>query len=125
MGTTPQQRSDVVEWNKGSESLSNVKSWISIYPQGRIGVPKSVYEQLLDSTDSVILKYAKDTDEVGIEPNNYDNPNAYSISDDMRQINCPNFLESFGLMENESERFKIVEQTDDDTIWIDMSQQTD
>lgn len=115
-----EDRSEVVEWTKGQASKKNVKDYVSIYSQGRIGVPKSVFLELLNSPKAVTLKFAKNTREIGISPADPDDTNSYSISESSRYITCSAFLETFELETDESVRHPITESNG--TIWVDTTE---
>ena len=113
-------RDDVVEWTKGQSSQDQIEDFVSIYSQGRIGIPKSVFSELLGSPEAVSLKFAKESQEIGITPTDPDDPNGYSIGSDNRYITCSAFLETFDLDTDESVRHLISDSNG--TLWIDTTE---
>lgn len=113
-------RDDVVDWTKGQTSKDQIDDYVSIYAQGRIGIPKSVFTELLDSPEAVSLKFAKDTKEIGITPADPDDPNAYAIGSNNRYITCSAFLETFGLESDEAVRHPISDSNG--TLWVDTTE---
>lgn len=110
------ERDEVVEWKKGRRK-AEVEKYVSIYAHGRIGFPKAVLSEVLDSPEAVTLKFSKKTKEIGITPADPDDPDSYMINQDNRYITCTAFLEAFDLLTDESVRHPISDSNG--TVWVD------
>lgn len=110
-------QNNVVEWTKGQTSKKNMDRFVSIYSQGRIGIPKNVFTELLDSPEAVKLKFDKDRREIGITPADSDDPNSYIVDPDTRYITASAFLTTFELDVEESVRHPISDSNG--TVWVD------
>lgn len=110
------ERDNVEVWDSSS---GGSKRYISIYPRGRIGIPKTTHVECLDECDSVILKYSVDSNEIGLQPGK-NSKKSFQIDENNRTITASKFLTHYNLIPEETERYPVID-TDQDTIWVDVN----
>lgn len=110
------KRTDIDEWSKATGVLGS-QEFVSVYPGGRIGIPKSVHVHLLDECEYIKLKYAGSTHEIGLQPAEK-SKDAYKVDQNNRSISAYRFLKHYNLTPEETVRHPVSDNTED-TIWID------
>lgn len=107
---------EIEEWNKGKQSPKG-EEYVAIYSSDQIAIPSTVYEQHFSDTESVLIQYATNTDEIGIKPAEADNPDSYKLGTGTKSINCKSFLETYDLTVEEVTKHPI--SIESNTIWVD------
>jgi hypothetical protein len=84
---------------------------------GEINISAQIRDTYFDNKQGAILKYSRNTDEIGITPASMDHTNSYSVKGDDPTIKCTSYLKEYGLIREEATRHPIT--VEDGTIWVD------